>query len=124
MIRYYPSIWFGTLDEEAIRVVCIVPKREKGVVVKSLDLFLSTQQEPGTSDYWSFDLGTVVGQMEFVSRFPYADPKRGYPKGRNPVFFGRVVAYDPGEVMAVRALPVGAPADLVELQVVVGMEEP
>lgn len=124
MITYWPTVHFGTLAAESILVVCIVPKQAKGIIVRGMDVFLATEQAPGPTDYWVVELGTIAGQMEFFPKAQHATPFKGMAKGRNEVAFPAPVPYATGEVVALRAIPVGSPASLTDLQVVVRIEEP
>ena len=124
MIAYYPTVHFGSVTAETIRVVCVVPKRENSVLVRGMDIFLDTAQDPSPSDYWRVEVGTIAGQMSFTAYREYAAPFNGISRGRTEVAFQTPITYAVGGLVALRALPVGSPATLAGLQVTVRIEEP
>lgn len=113
----------GTITATTMRVLAVVPEEGDGVRVRGMDIFLATTVVPGSLDYWIFSLGTIVGE-EFIVRAQYATPTKGMAKGRNPVEFKSVVAYDQDEVIAVQAEKRGSPASLDLCDVVLRLETP
>lgn len=123
-INIRPAVALGTVSVESIRVLGIIPEESKGILVHGLDIFMSTNQPLAPNDYWIIELGVLFGGGDFEVRHAVAQPKGGFAKGRNPVEFARKVRYDVGEVVAVRARPIGGPASLAGCDVVLRVQEP
>lgn len=119
-----PAVPLGTISAESTRILGIVPQEVTGILVTGMDIFLATAQTMAPYDYWIIELGVLFGGGDFEVRGPWASPSVGLAKGRNTVEFPRKVRYDTGEVVAVRARPIGAPSSLAGCDVVLRVQEP
>ncbi len=123
-VNLRPSVPLGTISTESIRVMGIIPPESKGILVQGMDIFMATNQPLAPNDYWIIELGVMFGAGDFEVRGPWANPETGLAKGRNTIEFARKVRYDVGEVVAVRARPIGGPASLAGCDVVLRIQEP
>ncbi len=124
MIHFHPAVPIGTVSAESVRILGTVPDESRGILIQGMDVFLASAQPIGLTDYWVFELGTLLTTASFETRSLYALPQTGMCKGRNAIEFQRKVRYDTGEVVAVRVRPIGAPGSLTGCDVVLKIQEP
>lgn len=124
MIAWYPSIPIGTVSAESTRVLGVIPPESTGILVKGMDVYLATAQAIGHTDYWILELGALYAPGGFEVRGKIAAPKTGLSVGRNAVEFLAKVRYTTGEVVAIRARPIGSPVALTGCDVVLRIQEP
>ena len=119
----FPACPLGTISAESVRIIGVMAPEGRGVLVRGMDIFLDSAVPLGPTDYWIIELGTLQGE-DFVARALSARPQQGLAKGRNAVDLNPKVRYDTGEVVAVRARPIGGPSALTGCDVVLRVQEP